>query len=647
MRHQLALRPAVRARWFCLCACAGVLAVWSLESLARDEGDLADLSLQQLTDVEVTSVSKTAELLSDAPASIYVITHDEILRSGVTSIAAALRLAPNLHVAQYTSSRYVAGARGFAGAEEAQNFSNKLLILVDGRTVYSPLFSGVYLDSQDVLLEDIDRIEVISGPGATLWGANAMHGVINIITRPAYLTQGTVASVGVGTQERNIDARYGGKLTEQLAFRVYGKAFERDQMKLAGGGGAQDDWSDVQGGARFDWTGPYDTITLQSDAYRAWEGQPNLRDLRIQGANALGRWQRHTTAGTTQLQLYVDQTERAQPVGGLAFEITTYDLELQQSAQLGRLHRIVWGAGARLHDYDIENTPSLAFMPANRHLKLGNAFIQDTVALADDVHLTVGLKLEKDPFADWEPLPDVRLAWQLSDRALLWASGSRAIRSATPFDHDVQEDAGFIVLAGNEDFKAEQVNTYEIGYRAQPLENFSLSASAFYNDYDDLRTIEFDAPRPGVLLSLHWDNRMKGETHGIETWAKWQVTPAWRLSPGFRWLHKDLKFRSNASGLLGVAQSGNDPKTQALLTSSLDLAPNISFDATLRYVDKLPQPQLSSYCELNASLQWHISRSVDVLLSGFNLLDASHLEYPAPAGERIRRSVLAQVRWRQ
>ncbi len=441
--------------------CTGVLIAASATAQVTS---LADLPLAELGDIEVTSVSKSAELLRAAPSAIYVITHDEIRRSGVTSISEALRLAPNLQITQYTSSNHIVGARGFGGAQEAQNFSNKLLILIDGRSVYSPLYSGVYLDVQDVLMDDIDRIEVISGPGATLWGANAMNGVINIITRPAYLTQENLVSATAGTHERNVSARYAAKRSPELAYRVYAKAFERNAMELADGRDAGDDWRKVQAGVRMDWVGAADTVTVQGDAYGATLEQLARNDVSADGANLLGRWQHRTARSEWQVQAYYDWTERDQPVDGAGFDLKTYDIELQQRIDLGASHRLVWGAGARWHDYQIRNGVALRFEPSQRNTSLTAIFAQDTIALTETLDLTLGLKLENGPFEDWEPLPDVRLAWRLSDSHMLWAAASRALRSATPFDVDVVEILeGVEFLVGNPDFQPEQVDSYQLG----------------------------------------------------------------------------------------------------------------------------------------------------------------------------------------
>ena len=606
---------------------------------------LAEYSLRELTEIEVTSVSKTTEPLRLAPASIYVITSDEILRSGVTSIVEALRLAPNLLVSQYNGTYYVAGARGLGGAQEAQNFSNKLLILIDGRSVYSPLYSGVYLDVQDVVMEDIERIEVISGAGATLWGANAMHGVINVITRPAYLTDTPLASVGYGNRERVASFRYGTRASESLAWRAYAKAFEHEATVRADGATARDDWHKAQVGFRADGTFDDDSVTLQGDAYR---GDQELSrpggNTRVEGANLLGRWARTTGRSDWQVQAYYDYTARGAPADGVAFDLHTVDLEFQNRRRLDA-HRLIWGAGVRVHDYRIRNSVPLAFEPPERTLTLADLFVQDTIALTPTLDLSLGLKGERDSFSGWNPLPDVRLAWRPSEETMFWGAASRAIRSPTPFDRDVVERVGDVVfLTGHPRFEPERVDTFELGVRAQPADGFTWSASAFYNVYDDLRTIEPGAGAGG--LPLHWDNRMEGESYGFEAWAKWQVTDWWRLAPALRLLEKDLEFSRGASALLGLWQAGNDPSRQALLTSSMDLGQDVTLDVMLRHVGALPEPKLPSYEELNVSVGWRALPALDLSLSGFNLLDAKHLEYPAPSGSYVRRAVLLHARWR-
>ncbi|HKY93504.1 MAG TPA: TonB-dependent receptor [Nevskiaceae bacterium] len=603
---------------------------------------LADLSLEQLLALEVTSVSKSAERLLRAPAAIVVLTREEILRAGVTSLPEALRLAPNLQVTQYSSSRYVIGARGFGGSEESQNFSNKLLILVDGRSVYSPLFSGVYLDAQDVLLEDVDRIEVISGPGATLWGANAMNGVVNIITRPAAQTTGAFVRAGLGTGERNVGVRYGRKQDDALAWRIYGHAFERDATDLVDGDSAQDDWNKLQGGFRADWNYARDTVTFQGDAYDGDESLAGDGELDIQGQNVLARWTHRTRLGEWQVQGYYDRTRRTEPPSGAGFVLTTGDVEAQQRISSGP-HRIVWGGGARFHDYAIDGTPTLDFDPDDRQLNLWNVFAQDTIGLTPTLDVTLGLKFEDAAFAGVEPLPDLRVSWYPRPTMMMWASASRAIRSPTPLDHDVVERIGELVaLTGSRGFDPERVDAFEIGWRTARSSTLTLSASVFYNDYENLKSIQAD---PDTFFPLAFGNEMQGETYGLEAWAKWQARSWWRLSPGFRMLRKDLEFGDGAVPIFGEAQAGNDARHQVLLTSSMDLPHRVSFDANLRWVDDLPDPALDDYWELDASVGYRALPQLDVSVSALNLLHEEHREYPAPVGALIQRSVIAQARW--
>jgi iron complex outermembrane recepter protein len=606
--------------------------------------DLAQMSLQQLVNIEVTSVSKSPQPLQSAAAAIFVITHDEIARSGASNIAEALRLAPNLQVLQLSASNYVVSARGLGGNPDDQNFSNKLLLLIDGRSVYTPLYSGIYMNAEDVLLEDVDRIEVISGPGATLWGANAMNGVINIVTRAADQTQGAILRAAGGNQQQAADARYGGQLEGGASYRVYGLSFERDAMQLANGTNAHDGWSKVQGGFRADWNATNDTTTLQGDAYRGSQNEPNTPDGMLSGADLLTRWQhRFGAQSNLQVQAYFDQTEQFAPAGGSAFVLHTYDVELQDSFALGSMQQWIWGAGERANDYNLTNTASLLWQPPHRSLTLGDVFAQDTLALTRTLSLIAGFKMEDDPYSGWSPLPDLRLAWNLSDSAMLWAAGSRAIRSPTPFDADVEEKFGALIyLTGNPRFVPETLTAYQLGYRGQPSERLSISINAYYNLYNDLRTVEF-SPGPGIL---EWGNMMHGHTDGIDAWAELQLASWWRLSPGIRTVHENLGFKPGSSTLLGVAQAGNDPSYQAMLTSSMDLPSHLTFDASLRYISDFPQPALPGYYDLMARIGWRVSKTLELSVDGYNLLHARQFQYPPPNGEYILRSVMAEIRCR-
>ncbi|MGH8253420.1 MAG: TonB-dependent receptor plug domain-containing protein, partial [Steroidobacteraceae bacterium] len=404
--------------------------------------DLIRYSIDELANIEVSTPSKASDPIRRVAASVYVITHEDIARSGALTIAEALRLAPNLNVVQTSASGYVVSIRGFGGNPDAQNFANKILMLVDGRSVYSPLFSGIYHDAQDLVMDDIERIEVLSGPGATLWGANAMNGVINIVTRSAYVTNGTLLKVAAGNVDRSAAVRYGAKNEGDSAYRVYGKVIAHSAFELADGSDAQDDWYKSQAGGRYDWSGAHSGATVQGDVYRAVQSQPGPGSGSIAGGNIIGRWRRHSSRSDLQLQAYVDETQRTAPAGGLAFVMHTYDVEIQQRLAWGARHTFIWGGGERINRYSIHNAVTLLFEPGNRQMSLGNVFAQDSIATGNRVTVTAGIKLEDDPFSGWNAQPDLRVNWTVSERADLWVAASRAVRSPTPFDEDVIEKAG-------------------------------------------------------------------------------------------------------------------------------------------------------------------------------------------------------------
>jgi iron complex outermembrane recepter protein len=607
--------------------------------------DLTRLSLSDLANVEVTSVSKSSQLLQRAAASIFVITHDDIQRSSATNVFEALRLAPNLLVTQVSATGYTVSSRGFGGNPSAQNFANKLLMLVDGRSVYTPLYSGIYSIALDLMLEDVDRIEVISGPGATLWGANAMNGVINIITRAANLTTGTFVDLGAGNNEQTAATRYGASVGENAAFRVYGEGFQRAAMEIAPGQSAGDRWMKGQAGFRYDWSGESDRFTLQGDAYRATEHELASPDGEALGGNVVARFEHDGDRSNLKIQAYYDQSEQEAPGSGGGFVLNTYDVEVQQSIALGSRNLLIVGGGERLNDYSITNATSLLFEPSSRDLTLGNVFAQDSVRLAAALDLTLGFKMEDDPYWGWSPLPDVRASWQLNDKSTFWAAASRAIRSPTPFDEDVVEKIGSIVyLTGNPQFRPESLWAYEAGTRIQASSSLLLTLAAFYNNYNDLKTVE--PASQSVFLPLYWANLMQGHTFGIEAWASWQVNDWWRLSPSFTWLGERLEFKAGASGLLSVAQAADDPSSHAAITSSMDLSRRLTIDATVRFVGALPSPALRSYYEADVRCGWRVSPVWDVSISGQNLVHKEHLEFSSSSGEYITRSVLAESRWR-
>lgn len=620
-----------------------LLLILASATQAREAQGLSSLSLEELVDVQVTSVSKSPERLSQAAAAIYVITGEDIRRSGVSTLTEALRLAPNLRVTQLGSYNHVVSTRGFGGSPSAQNFSNKLLMLVDGRSVYSPLFSGIYLDSQDVLLSDVSRIEVISGPGSSLWGANAMNGVINVITRPAYLTEGTALTASAGTDQQLVGLRHGATFGATGSWRIHGKAMRGDAMDLSPDLGADDAWRRGQAGFRMDLTRVEGNLTLQGDVHHGEMQRPGTDRERVTGANLLARWERESQQGKLQVQAYFDHVQRDTREQE-DMRVNTFDLEVQQDLAIGSRHSFTWGAGARLHRYHIRGSAGLRFDPAARNLELWNLFAQDTIALGDQVRVTLGLKLEHNAFSGWEPQPELRLAWQPQPSLLFWAAAARAIRAPTPFDTDVDEYLGELhMIEGDPQFQSEKLLAYDAGTRMRVGQSLWLSASVFYNRYDDLRTIEWGAAPD--FLPLHWDNQMHGHTYGFNAWATWQVTDWWRLAPGFELLRKRLEFDSTSFGPLGVHQSGNDPKGHARLVSSMDLGDRQLLELTVRHVGRLPEPRMGAYTELSARYAYRITEALELSLRGVNLLHGHHREYPAGDGRLIRRGAMLEARW--
>ena len=637
-----------RSRWGAFAGFLLSASVLPQGARAQQVADAAipQLSIEQLANVEITSVSKAPQALSSAAAAVYVIGHDDVIRSGATSLPEMLRLAPNLEVMQTSPFNYAITARGFNGNSADQNFPDKLLVLIDGRSVYTPLYSGVYWDMQDVLPDDVERIEVISGPGGTLWGANAVNGVINVITRKASDTQGGLLTLGVGDQYSSSAVQYGGQLADDVDYRVYAKDFWQRAFNNSAGSTAHDSWTKPQGGFRVDWDKAQDQVTLQGDIYNGAEGQSGGPDLITAGGNFTAHWQHRLDEDSSfQLLTYYDETQRHQNGGG-GIVLNTYDVEGQHNFGLGSWNNIVWGAGDRILQYgitnEIEPTAALLFEPGHRTLNLADIFAEDRIPLGDTVEMTIGLKLENDPYSGLSPMPSGRLSWQIAPDHMVWGAISRAVRSPTPFDTDVVEKLGTVTfLTGNPNFLPERVTAYEIGYRGQLSDRISLSVSAFDNVYEDLKDIEFNPATAGTLM---WANMLKGNVHGVEAWASIQALGWWRLDLGFNAQHEDLSFQPGSFKLLGVAQAGDDPHHQASLRSSMNLPYDLNLDADFRYVGTLPNPHVPEYVELNSRLAWKISDTLSVALAGYNLLHGHHLEYVG--GDEIRRSVYFETRLR-
>jgi len=640
-RPSLRLRPLV---------CSLALALAAIESHAEASApapqDIADLSLEELATIQVTSVSKRPESLSGAASSIFVITGAEIHRAGATTLPEALRLAPNLQVARVDARNYAVTARGFNSP-----FENKLLVLIDGRTVYSPLFSGVYWDVQDVVLEDVERIEVISGPGATLWGANAVNGVINIITKAAGATQGALLSATAGSDERNAAFRYGGALANGGHARVYGKYAGNDDTRNAAGRPVLTGWHRQQAGFRADWGDAAGNLTVQGDVVDGKLHQAGTADIRVRGANLLGRANHRFADGSTAtVQLYWDHTERDQP---LAFveHLDTLDLQLQHAVTLADTHRVVWGGGYRWGHDRVRNGVAFGFLPGNKDLTWANLFAQDEIALREDLRLTAGLKFEHNNYTGVEVLPTLRLAWQPQAATLVWGSLSRSVRAPSRIDRDLYSPTTPRIVdgvpqynvAGGPDFESEVTNVFELGYRAQPMPTLSYSATAFYGRYDRLRTLEPNQRGTGSVFR----NLAEGRTRGIEAWASWQAGKAWRLSGGGVVQDVDTTARPESrdqTATTGLATS--DPHHYWMLRSSHDLAAGHELDFTLRRVGALPRPAVPSYTALDLRYGWRIRPGLELSLIGQNLFDPRHAEFgAAPGRSEYERAVLLKLVW--
>ena len=617
---------------------AAVACIASVEAGAHDHvrhlADLADLSLEQLTQVTVTSASRREQPLAEAAASIYVITRDDIRRSGATSLPEALRLAPNVHVMRGDTSQYVVSARG--GLTPT---ANKMLVLIDGRIIYTPLFSGVFYDAVALPLEDVERIEVISGPGSTLWGTNAVNGVINVISRSARDTVGSMVAAGAGSQERGATLRHGWALGPG-AMRVYGRYFDRDEHRLASGASARDDAQRGSVGLRGDWQRGPDSLTLDADAYRA--DVNNLAGAReMSGGHALARWRRDYGAGAQLwVQAYADRTKRLH-TGSFRETRDTFHAEVQRMLAAAGGHRVAFGADYRVSADDTDPTPSLGFMPPDRTLSYTSLYAQDEIALGERTRLTVGLRAERNTYTGVEWLPTLRLGVGLAPEHFVWGALTRTVRSPSRLDRDLTVP-GFppFLVVNNASFESEVANVAELGYRANITRSATLSLTAFHHRFTDLRTLE---PGPGGSFVLA--NAGEGTLTGFEAWGDYRASSAWRLEWGFTWIRDRFELKP---GRVNLSENpmGNNPERTAQLRSQWNVGSNVELDLLLRYVSRLANPVVPSYTELDARVGWRVSRQLELSLAAVNLLDRAHSEFAAPAIRAVfDPAVFAKAQW--
>ena len=666
-----------------------LIVVLCIPGLAASTGKVADdpllnLSIEELMQITVVTASRQSQKLNQVPSAVFVITGEDIRRSGATSIPEALRMAPGVQVERSSTDKWAVSIRGFNGV-----YANKLQVLMDGRSIYNPLFAGVQWEQHDTLLEDIERIEVIRGPGATLWGSNAVNGVINITTKNAKDTQGGLLTGGGGSEERRFGGvRYGTKWGDGAYGRVYAKSFDRDGFVDASGRDAPDDWQAGQAGFRVDWQASgQDTLTVQGDIYRGDAGQitslnslvpPYMQtfDERVDfsGGNLLARWQRtFSPSSELALHVYYDRTEREERAVGERRD--TFDFDLQHRFAFGERQDIIWGLGYRFSRDRIRNSAELGFIPDSQDVNLFSAFIQDEITLVEDrLRLMLGSKFEHNDYTGFEIQPNVRLLWTPDERHAFWAAVSRAVRTPSRVDMDFHNNLSVIppdtpinpqplpillMVNGNPDLRSEEVVAYELGYRFNPIARFSLDIAGFYNVYDRLRTTGILAPPmfettplpPHLVLPLQFENQMHGHTYGVELAANWQPLDWWRLRSAYTYFQADLSLDAGSTDVLSLSLAeGSSPKHQFSLLSSMDLSNNLELDLWFRYVGALRDPPVDSYTTLDARLAWKPRRDFELSIVGQNMFDSPHLEFGSvftnSVATEVERGVYVQFDWR-
>ena len=613
-----------------------------LAQLTRSDsvGELKKLSVEELMNIEETIVSRTPQKLTHAASAVQVITGEDIRNSGATNVADALRLATNLQVAQLNANAWLISSRGFNTL-----FANKLLVMIDGRTVYTPLFAGVLWDMQNILLEDVDRIEVVSGPGGTLWGANAVNGVINIITKRSTETQGLYASVLAGTFIKDQAAlRWGGKIGEKISYKIYGQHFDRNPTQRLNGTDNNDAWRLTQGGFRMDWSGgEADDYTVQGSYFGGTiKTAGNNSDMN--GQNILGRWSRtFSEKSDLKLQIYYDRYLKHDAPGKTSDEINTIDVDFQYRFPLAERHSILSGVGYRsVKDDFVSNSPSLAMLPQKKTLDLFNAFIQDEITLSENVKLTAGTKVLHNVYTGIEVQPGIRMAVMVKRNNTLWAAVSRAVRTPSRVDVDyfspvAPQPPTIVSVAGGPEFKSEKAFSYELGYRIQPNARSSFSVAGFYNIYKDVYSLE---TLPGTLTYQIF-NGSEGKSWGVEFSGTYQLLDKWRLRGGYTYFDMNLKAKPGHN--FDPSYLANDVKNQALLQSMAELPFHLHLDVIARYLDDLPATvataMVPAYFTFDTRIAWTYKK-VELSVTGQNLQQKKHVEF---GNLQIPRSVYAKI----
>lgn len=640
-------------------------------------GDLSQMSIEDLMNLEVTSGAKKEEPLQRTAAAIFVITSEDIRRSGATNLPDVLRMVPGLDVAQTSGNTWAVSSRGFNDV-----FANKMLVLVDGRTVYSPVFSGVFWDAQDILLADVERIEVITGPGAALWGTNAVNGVINIITKNSAKTQGATVTAGGGNVVGGYGAgQFGGQLPGGGTYRVFAKGFSTESVPGAAGLGPQDGWSLAHGGFRADWNlNSRDSLTVEGDLFHsAGQGTTDFTTsltpltfaavpggLEDHGGNLLAHWKRTFSARSEiSLQVYFDhETADAGFVTGTS---NTFDVEFQHHLAIGKRHDVVWGVDYRAIGINTIGGMPVSFTPPRTVENLASAFVQDEIELTPGrLRLTLGGRVQREYSSGVDFQPDARLLWTPTTRQAIWLAASRALRGISPSDTSVAAflgpvpgPGGLLIVPealGNLDLRPEAEIAFQIGYRAQLTSSISFSVTAYLNHYTRLEgenagtpILETGSGIPFLLLPETADNKIDGETHGIEFFGNWKPVSMWKLSGGYTWLDGVFHDGSVDAAPNTTATTLNAPHHQFSIRSSLDLPHRIEFDSALYRVGPLDTFSVPGYYRLDARIGWHVGEHAEFAVVGQNLLSGGHLEIESLPdwfeAASIRRSYYAKVTW--
>ncbi len=618
--------------------------------------DLMELSLEELMTITVTSVSKKEESLFEASSAVFVITQEDIRRSGATVIPELLRMVPGIQVAHVDGNKWAITSRGFNGL-----FSTKLLVLIDGRSVYTSVFAGVYWDTQDTILEDVERIEVIRGSGGTLWGSNAVNGVINIITKNSEDTQGALLTAGGGNQETGFGSlRYGEKLGKNAHYRAYAKYNKRKEFSETSGANGGDEWNATRGGFRIDWDASKNSsFTFQGDSYYGESSQritallgPGASFLTTQddntivsGGNFLTRWKRKLNETSDfELQLYYDRASREEL--SLGQTVDTFDLDFQHRFEIGDRQKVIWGAGQRVISDFFKNSFSTSLTPATEVNYITSTFVQDEITLIENrFKITVGTKVELNSYTDFEFQPSARFLWTPNKHNSIWGAVSRAVRIPSRTDHDFRLNfaatPGPVVLQtrGNQSFKSEELLAFELGYRVQPNEKLLFDVTGFVNKYDNLSATEsgtaFTATEPAPTHTISpslFDNNMEGEAYGVELIADWKALDIWRLSAGLTWFKLHLHLDPTSANTTAERAEGDNPEYQVNIRSYLQLPHHWEFDTALYFVGDLANQNINAYARVDLRLGWQATENLEFSLSAQNLFDPDHPEFGNQGG---------------